>query len=277
MGIFDTIFKGKPGNMTQTTGTKLGSEAQSIWGQLFPQIQQQKMPTAWSGPTVAGFDPATVAGQNQVLGAAGAAQPLATQANAAQSYFLDPARLNVTSDPNITRQADAIREITTRNLMENVLPTARGGEIANSGMYAGGASKAAQLQGKAIGDTNANLENTLAGLFSNAYQQAASRQQHAVDTNDSVMRSGATPGAMMDAVGQQREAKAQQELDAQIAQYYQPALLQQAWIMQQLQQLGLMPGAVTTSNAQGTNPQGSLLGQILGAAAQGGAKAAMAG
>ncbi len=275
MGIFDSIFKGKPGNMTQTTGTKLGPEAQSIWQNLFPQIRDQQAPTAWAGPTVAGFDPATVAGQNQVLGAAGDAQGLATAGSAAQRYFLDPTRLDVTNDPNIQRQAAAATAFGTQNAQDS-LRNVRGQSTLDNGMYGAG-SRGQLREGAAYGNLATGNEKIVADLFANAYQQAAARQQQAIGQNDAVMRSGATPGAMMDAVGQQREAKAQQELDAQIAQYYQPALLQQAWIMQQLQQLGMMPGATTTSNSTGTAPQGSLLGQILGAAAQGGAKMAAAG
>ncbi len=275
MGVFDFLTESKPGKMTQVTGTKLGPEAQSIWQSLFPQIKSQQMPTAWAGPTVAGFDPATVAGQEQVLGAAGDAQNLATAGSAAQKYFLDPTRLDVTNDPNIQRQAAAATAFGTQNAQDS-LRNVRGESISGNGMYGAG-SRGQLREGAAYGNLATGNEKIVADLFANAYQQAAGRQQQAIAQNDAFMRAGATPGAMMDAVVQQREAKAQQELDAQIAQYYQPALLQQAWIMQQLQQLGLMPGATTTSRATGTNPQGSLLGQILGAAAQGGAKMAAAG
>lgn len=277
-GIFDWLTQPKPGNVTQTTGTELGPEAKAMFAQLFPQIQAANKPiTPFAGPTVAGFDSNQTAGLGQVAGAAtGSAQGLADAGTAAQKYFLDPARLDVTHDPNITRQADAITGGVTRNLQENILPGVRTGGIQAGGMYSGGASKAGLSEGKAIGDTNLNLESVLSKLFGDAYQGAAGRAQHAVDTNGNAIQTAAMPGVMQYGAGQASQDQAQKELDAQISQYYTPYALQQNQISQMMQLLGLMPGAKTTSNSTGTAPQGPLLTQLLGAAANVGSKIAMA-
>lgn len=267
--MFDFLTKPRAGSVTQTTGTTLGPEAQSMFASLFPQIQKATQPIqAYQGPTIAGFDPNQTAGLGQVAGAAtGQGQDLATAGTAAQKYFLDPARLDVTHDPNITRQADAVREMTTRNLEENILPGVRTSGIQGGGMYSGGASKAGLSEGKAIGDTNLNLESVLSKLFGDAYSGAAGRAQHAVDTNGNVIQTAAMPGVMQYGAGQASQDQAQKELDAQISQYYTPYALQQNQIAQMMQLLGLMPGSTTTSHSTGTNPQAPLFSQLLGAGA----------
>lgn len=269
MSMFDWLTKPKAGNVTQTTGTELGPQGRALFDKLFPQIQSASNPIqAWGGPTVAGFTPNQTGGLNQVAGTAiGDAAGLAGAGTAAQRYFLDPARLDVTHDPNITRMADATREMTTRNLQENILPGVRGSGIQAGGMYSGGASKAGLAEGKAIGDTNLGLEGTIAKLFMDAFSGAAGRQQHAVDTNATAMQNAAMPGVMQFGAGQAEQDQRQKELDAQIAQYYTPYALQQNQIQQMMALLGMMPDSTTTSHSTGTNPQGPLLGQLLGTGA----------
>ncbi len=193
----------------------------------------------------------------------------------AQKYFLDPARLNVTSDPNITRQADAVREITTRNLQENILPGTRQSNIQGGGMYSGGNSRAGIAEGKAIGDTNANLEAVLSKLFSDAYSGAAGRMQGAQQMNAGQMTNAAMPGVMQDAVGQAQQAQAQRELDDQISQHYLPQTLPAQQAAMLLQLLQGMPGGSTTSTSYGTSPQAPLFSQMLGAASAAASKMPM--
>lgn len=276
MGIFDFLTQPKPGNMTQTQQTILSPEKQAFFDSIFGKINSSQMPTAFAGPGVAGTDPATTAGQNQVIGAAGGAgQTLANAGTAAQLFNLDPARLNVTSDPNITRQAAAATAAGTMNA-QDMLRNVRGESISGDGLYGSG-SRGALREGAAYGNVATGNEKIVADLFANAYQGAANRQQHAVDANGNVINTAAAPGVMMDAVGQQRQAQAQKELDDQISRYYQPYLMQQSQIMQMLQQMGLMPGDKTVGHSTGTQPQGPLLTQVLGAAAAGASKMPMPG
>lgn len=270
MGIFDWLTQPKPGSTTQTTSTTLGPEQQQLFSQIFPQIQAGAKPiTPFAGPTVAGFNPNQVAGQNQVVGAAqGGVTDLANAGTAAQKYFLDPARLNVTSDPNITNQASAISNNAVQDFLQHTAPGITHGNVQQAGMFAPG-SKGDIALGQGQGDASRYLQQTLAKLYGDAYQGAAGRMQGAQQMNAGQMQNAATPGIMQDAVGQAQQAQAQKELDAQISQYYMPYQLQQAQITSLLQQLGLMPGSSTTSHSTGTAPQSPLLTQLLGAAAAG--------
>ncbi len=272
MGIFD-IFSPKAGNTTQQTTTALSPQAQQFWDNLFPQLKSQQQPTSYQGSTVASVDPATTAGQNQVLGAAnGDASNLAHQAALTNLFHMDPARLNVTADPNITRQADAATRYGTMSAQDS-LRNVRGESTAN-GMF-GSNSRGALREGAAYGNLATGNEKIVADLFANAYKDAANRGMQAVQGNNQVIAGSALPGTMMDAVGQQRQGQAQRELDAQIEAYYRPEMMKQAWLAQQMQLLGLMPGSTTTSTATGQNPKGSMAAGGLGGAASGAAIGSM--
>jgi hypothetical protein len=71
------------------------------------------------------------------------------------------------SNPYLPAQADAITNQVNRNLQNNILPG-----INSSAMMAGGfgGSRQGIAQGLAIGQTNQDLSNSLAGLYGNAYQ-----------------------------------------------------------------------------------------------------------
>ncbi len=278
MGLFDWLTKPTPGNTTQTTSTALSPDAQNLFSSaILPQIQQGAKPiTPFSGPTVAGFNPNQVAGQNQVVGAAGQNQQLADAGSAAQKYFLDPSRMDVTNDPLIQNQANAVSQNGVQDFLQRILPGIRSGATQAGGAFSGANSHDAIAQGQAGGDASRYLQQTLATLYGGAYQNAAQRAQTAQGQNAQVMANATAPGIQQDAVGQAQQAQAQKELDAQISQYYMPYQLQQAQVTSLLQQLGLMPGSTTTSNATGTAPQGPLLTQLLGAAANVGSKIAMA-
>jgi len=279
MGMFDWLFKPTKGDVTQTTSTQLGPQAQQLFDASGNLIQGAAKPiNPWTGPTVAGFDPLQTAGQNQVAGAAGGAvQDLANAGTTAQKHMLDLSNLDVTHNPLITNQADAIREMVTRNLNENILPAQSHGAIQTGGMFSGGNSRDAIAQGKAIGDTNLNLTNALTKLFGDAYTGEAGRMQTAQGQNAQVMANNAAPGTMMDAVGQAKQAQSQKEIDAAMAAFYLPQILPMQQAQQILAMLGMMPGATTTSHSTGTNPQAPLFTQLLGAAASGAAKGATAG
>lgn len=266
MGMFDWLFQPKPGNVTQTTSTQIGPQAQQLFdasGDLFKNLS--KPITPYAGPTVAGFDPLQTQGQNQVAGAAsGPATTLATQGTNAQSSLLqgfDP------NNPQLHAMMAAIREQTTRNLNENILPGIRGGETQAGGAYSGGNTHGALATGKAVGDTENNLIAQLSQAMFGARNADLNRQQNAVQGNAGQIANTAAPGVMMDAVGQAKQAQAQKEIDSKVAldTLTKTMPLQQA--MAVLQAIGMMPGSSTTSNSTGISPQSPLFTQILGAAA----------
>ncbi len=270
MGMFDWLLKPKAGSTTQSTTTSLSAPAQQIYDtSILPKIQNQATPTAFAGPTVAGFNQNQTAGQNQVVGAAQGNQELANAGSAAQKYFLDPSRMDVTNDPLIQNQANAVSQNGVQDFLQRILPGIRSGATQTGGAFSGANSHDAIAQGQAAGDSSRYLQQTLAKLYGDAYTGAAGRAQTAQAQNAQVMANATAPGVQQDAVGQAQQAQAQKELDAQIAQYYMPYQLEQNDIMSRLQQLLQLPGSSTTSTSTGTAPQAPLLSQLLGAGAAG--------
>ncbi len=270
MGMFDWLIKptSTPVSSTQSTTTTLGKGAQDLYdasGSLFSNLS--KPITPYQGPTVAGFDPSQVAGQNKVLGAAGGgAQTLADQGQAAQSGLLagfDP------NNPQLQAMLEGIREQTTRNLNENILPGIRGGETMAGGPFSGNNTHGALATGKAVGDTENNLIAQLTKAMFGARDADLNRQQAAVQGNAQQIANTAAPGVMESAVGDVRQAQQQKEYDAQVAldSLTKTMPLQQAMLV--LQALGMMPGATTTSTGTGTVPGPSLLNTIVGGASAG--------
>lgn len=88
-------------------------------------------------------------------------------------------------NPYLSQQADAITSQANNNLMNYQLPGINSGAIAAGGF---GGSRQGVAQGLAIGQTNQGITNSLAGLYSNAYEGDQNRatqqsmQQAQLDT-----------------------------------------------------------------------------------------------
>lgn len=267
MGILDFLFSPKPSNVTQTTTQQLGPEQQSIFAAAFPYAKQYASTPLqqFGGSGIAPLSPQEQQAQQMYQqNAGGVTQGLATNAANAQNAILDPQRLNVTQDPLIQNQANAVREAVTRNLQENILPGTRQSAIQGGGMFSGGNSRAGIAEGKAIGDTNLNLGNTLSSLFSNAYNSAANRQQGAISANPSVMNQQNMPADMLASVGAQNRSQEQAQLDEQIRKFYTGQMLPFMQSQELMSLLQGMPGGSTTSNVQGSTAQPSAIQQLLG-------------
>lgn len=90
----------------------------------------------------------------------------------AWSTLVDQSKSQWDANPWIGQQQKAITDLTTRNLMENVLPNVNSGAMAAGGY---GGSRQGIAQAKSISDMNTNLAPALADLASNAWNSSQNR------------------------------------------------------------------------------------------------------
>ncbi len=265
--------------VTQTNTVKLSKEQEQIANLAFPFAEQYaqsniSLPT----PQIAGFNANEVEGQNAALGLArGSMNDQMQQAAASNSFLMNPNILSPDSNPYLSQAGDAIVQKSTQNLMENILPGLRSGSVVTGGFYSGGNTRQGIAQGQAVGRTNQEVSNALAGLYNDAYKTGLSTMGSAVDRSGQVGTNLLKPAAAIAGVGAQQREMEQANLDAQ---------QQYAWLNQQLpfiraQQLygllGSMPGGSGVSTVQGASPQSGGIGGAAGGALSGAAMGSMFG
>ena len=84
-----------------------------------------KVPQRYQGSTIAGFDPAQMSGQQQVLNAAGTQNTLAGGGAGTTLDWLSPNALDITKQPGLQGNIDAATRPITQALTEQALPAIR--------------------------------------------------------------------------------------------------------------------------------------------------------
>lgn len=265
---------------TQTAKTELSDEQKAVFSKAFPHINQfADSSLEFKGRDVADFDPLETQAHGAYLGGAGTGADLAGSAAAGNKFLMDPGNmLDVANNPYVTGAGNAISNTVTKNLMETVLPGIRSGAQMAGGMYSGGNTGEAITTGKAIGDTGGNISNALADLYYRSYQSGLGAMGGALDRNAGVQAQQLFAPDVMSAVGGQKRAMAQANMDKEVTDFY--GMKEMPYVRAQ-QLLGLitgMPGGQTTNVAQGALPPGpNPLMSTLGGAGSGAMIGSMGG
>src|SRR5215831_14237317 len=237
-----------------TTTQQLTPEQQSLVSLAAPQYQQfaASNPTMPTGSqAVAPFTPSQVAGQQQVLGAAGQMEPVVGTAANTNQYLSSGAFLDPGSNPYVQNAVKAATDPIFQNLAQNTIPTDQGTAASGSGVNYGGSREgiaeglATQGAQRAAGQAGASIMNTALGQGLTATGQAIAQ---APTTAGSL----AQPGAVESAVGDVQQQQAQNVLNAN----NQAAMLQYMLPLLQAQYLtqgaAALPGGSTTSTGETT-------------------------
>lgn len=260
---------------TKTTTQQLTPEQQqlaSLGTQNYEQFASSNPTLPTGDQAVAPFNPNQVAGQNTVLGSAGAVgntvnTAAGTNQKISSGEFLDPG-----SNPYVTNAVKAATQPIFDNLNEHTLPgigasasTGGGGISANFGGSRQGIAEglAAKAADQTAGQVGAGIEN-------NALQNGLNATNTAIAQAPTTAASQTLPGVIQSTVGDTQQTQAQNVLNANNA----AAQLQQ-WLPLLKGQLltqgaaGLPGGSTTSTGTSNTdaNPFTQLVG---GAAAAGG-------
>ena len=254
-----------PSNIVQTNKVELGPEQKKVFDLAFPHIAgyAASTPQVFSGSGVAPFTPLEEAAQAGYVGTAAGVQGLANQAGSTQQQLLDPSFM---LDPNqyIQNAAGGVTNQVTKNLMETVLPGIRSGSTVAGGQYSGGATRQGVAEGKAIGDTNQALSNSLADMYLKNYQHGMTSMINAMQMNPSVMQQQLMPWDILGAVGGQQRGLQQATLDEEIAKFYAQQDMPLLQSQQLLNLIAGMPGGTGVSTVQGAMPKTNPMMQGLG-------------
>jgi hypothetical protein len=250
---------GAPPVTTQKTTTELGPEQKAIFNAAFPYASNfaNNPLQLYGGTGIAAQTPEEAAAQNRYLMTShGTAQDLANSSALAQKTMLDPnLMLDPANNPYLQRSAAGVSDAATRDFLQKVLPNIRGGTIQAGGMYSGGASKGAQAEALGAAETGKNVANTVADMYSKAYGQGLDTMKAAQGMNSQVMAGQLMPADMEAAVGAQKRAEAQAQLDEVIRRFYgqQELPYDQASMLMSL--ISGMPGGTTVSTGTGAVPK----------------------
>lgn len=288
MGLFDFLSSTPPPAqpIRQTNQLRLTGPAAGI-AQQATQAGQSLISNPPLLPDVAPFDPLQVQAQNQYLGAAGGPiQDLATQAAGAESFLLNPAILEASSNPALQSYIDAALEPITTNYTQNVVPGSQIEAIGGTGL--GGGSRAGVREANDVQNYLRQLGNTTASIAYPAYAKGLDVMGSAIARAPQTAGFQLLPGSVSDVVGNQRRDLVQQQQQTDLVNQFLPFLIAQDVSNFATGVPGAVKGITTLQGAAPpTNPQGgaiglgtmagTILGSIFGAPTVGGALGGLAG
>ena len=265
-----------PATTTQTVKQELSPEQQQIYGMAFPYAQQYaaKPIKQYTGSGIVGLNPEEQQAADMFRATVPGLQASAGQAQASNDQLMDPGfMLDVANNPYLRGATDSMTSQVTDNLMQTVLPGIRSGSTVAGGQYSGGSTRQGVAEGRAIGDTNQGLSNSIADMMFKAYNTGISGMGDAINRNPSVQSQQLFAPGVTSAVGAQDRAIEQAALDEEIRQFYTGQALP---LLQAQELMGLisgMPGGGTTGTVTGSTPGvnpimagmgGAMSGAVLG-------------
>ena len=225
------------GSQPSTSTTTINNPGQQKLIDLgIPFLQQfaANPPNLPSGGTVAPFDPAQTAGQEQVLGAAapgGSQQTLANTAAGGANFLGSGAALDPSTNPALQATIDAATKPIQQNLTESTLPAIRSGAT-GTGQFGG--TRQGIAEGLASGRASQAIGATGAGIANQGYQSGLDAMVKNLALIPQTQQAQLAPGLATSGVGDVRQAMSQQLLGEQnlYEQYPQllPLLLGQSFI-----------------------------------------------
>lgn len=214
---------GASGGTTKTT-VELSPEQRELFNLALPALTNfaQNPPGAFPGQTVAGFDPAQLAGQQSIVNAAqGGSTDIANAALQASQFFLG-AGLDPNTNPFLQSAIGAAVRPIGENLTQNILPNIRG-EAITSGQFGG--SRQGIAEGLAASGASRAIGDTAGTLASQGFQSALDAGIRALGLAPSTGALQFQPGGALSAVGAERQSQEQLGINAEIQRFMQEQLL----------------------------------------------------
>jgi hypothetical protein len=255
-----------------TTTQQLTPEQQSLVGLATPQYQQfaASNPTLPTGnQAVAPFTPSQVAGQQQVLGAAGRMEPVVGTAANTNQYLSSGAFLDPGSNPYVQNAVRAATDPIYQDLRENTLPNQQAAGASGSGVNFGG-SREGIAEGKATQGAQRAAGQAGAGIMSTALGQGLAATGQAIAQAPATAGALAIPGATTEAVGTEQQGQQQNVLNANNAAAWFQQMLPLLKAQELTQGAAGLPGGSTTAVGSGTTDPGLFANLVGGASALGG-------
>lgn len=257
---------GAPKETTQTTRVELSPEQKQLLSLAMPGVKQYAatVPQRYQGNTVAGFDPAQMAGQERALAGSQAQDTLAGNAAGTSNFYLGGDIWNPGSNQNLQGAINAATRPLTEAYTENVLPGI-GLDAESTGNFGGsrhGVAEGIASRGylNAVGDTSSKIAQNEYETNLNAQLKALGLlpQTQAAQTAGAITESG---------VGDVRQGLSQAQLDAAIGGFNYDQLAPFLQSKDIIGLLGALPGGSTTATASGptTGPLQALGGAAAGA------------
>lgn len=271
---------GSPTPSSSTTTTQNPGQ-QELYKLGLPLLKQAAAnpPQLPTGPLQAGFDPAQVQGQEDVLKAASGPQTELARAGAGTAEFLSGDVLSPDSNPALKGYMDAAVKPLYQNLTESTLPAIRN---ASAAVTPFGGTRQGIAEGLAAGRTAQAAGATTAQIANQGYQGGLDALVKNLGLLPGTIQSQLAPGISTSGVGDIRQALAQAGIsEANLREQY-PQLLP-LLMGQTLTGIGggIQPtGTTTTGVASAASPltQGLGLGIAgLGALGTAGGSAGIAG
>jgi hypothetical protein len=175
-------------------------------------------PQYYGGNTVAGTNDQQIAGRNAATGYAGG-QGLNFIQNYqnGESTFLNPANImNPDNMPGFARAKQGVVADATNNLTRNILPSIRGGAVAD-GAYGG--SRQGIAEGLAAAETSRGIGDTLARMDMDAYGQGLQAYNNAANRAPSTYGLGLAPSQTQMQVGGMYQNDQQRQIDADMSRW----------------------------------------------------------
>jgi len=252
------------------------------------QLYNRGLPSYYSGPTVAGFDPAQRAAQTSTLGYTMGPRPAAMQAGAENALLgslagqtpFDPSQMTDLLAGNVrtgagtpyTGMEDALTAGVIGNLGSNVLPQIRENLVR---YQPGGSSRGDVVQNKAISDAvSKGMTMPMAQMYSDAYSQAQGQrfpaagmqlgqQGQGMQNYQSIMGAPLGLYGAMDQVGAQRRQESQAAIDAAMGRYDYDANKDYNALNQYMNTISGNYGGTTTQTSPGPDRSGQMM-QLAG-------------
>ncbi len=213
-------------------------------------------PDYYSGPTLAGFDPASQAAQRATIGYAMGPRPAALQ-GAAETSLVRGLSGEVNTDV-FNPMIDALGSKMKTQLEGKVLPGIRQNLVQ---YQPGGGSRGDIVQANAIAAANQQMLNKAAEMYTGAYGAAQQRVPQAMGQYQSIMSAPLGLYGAVDQVGEQRRQMAQDAIDRDIARYEYEALAPQHALQSYMSGVSGDWGSSTTTPGPSTL---STIGQLAG-------------
>jgi hypothetical protein len=255
--------------VTQRTTTELSPEQRELMQLALPGVREFAAgppPARYPGSTVAGFDPAQVAGQGMALDAAGAQADLARGGADRANFFTSGDIWKPENNPALAGAVDAATRPITNAYERKVLPGIRG-EAVTTGNFGG--SRQGVAEGIASGEMLNAVGDTSAKLVNNAYDTNINAQLKALGLIPTLQNAQLAPAVTTSGVGDVRQSLEQAQLNADVAGFNYD---QMAPFLQSKEILSLLtglPGGSTVST--GNSPTPNKFSSALGSAASGAA------
>ena len=255
----------QPVSTTSTTTQALSPEQQQLLQLVIPEAEKfvKNPPQLFPGSSIAGFDPLQLAGQQMTLNAAGSLLPQQLGRAENVSQFLAGPVLFPESNPALAAATEAAIRPLTQQFQNVTLPGIRH-EAITAGGYGGTRQGIAEgIAGRGLAQKSGDIASTMA---SQAYGQGLDAMLKGLQFTPQLAQTSLVPGAATEAVGAQKQALTQAQLNEQVTKFVQEQILP-FMAAQEVAALAFgIPGGSTTTTGTGTQyvPQTSPLQYLMG-------------